>query len=579
MKILFLTLLISLSAHAEMQDACLNTEHWVIKEQKSPNWLKEFHEFTAHRAQITSSFAQAIQLKRISQVMGNSDFESDFSEYWLARVLYESNLAPLAHRVFLSVFENSGNPDLKKAAFSCLARIQMSNPDWSAPDVRLAKELPWTEADSDALSITLIGKEDTLIHKLASSHRNLIDGINFVKNKKYTDAIVSLENFLKYLETHPTHFLSRYQDQAHLFLGRAYFSVARFKEAQDQLQKVKKTSNEQIEALSNLAWAYLLDEKYDDAIGVALQLRTGNLRNTFVPEPMMVAAMALNEICIYPESIRMVQTLVKDYAPIHDWLEKNKDREDGYSLATQTLKNQSTAPTKLATEWLRAPEFLTRQKEINTLIGQAKLMESIESQATQEQKRITKNYLEHAGAFIQEFRITKLNLRPGQELPAQWSDRYITLKKEHRKLSQFYRASKTWKTLARNYNKMIPQFRAQLVKKVGTDIRKKNQKMLSLLKSVRNNSDLIEVEIYNGASQDLIWKNAHPGYEPISENLEENKPGADHGKTWSWGHFKTSDLDDSEVWEDELGALKADVQDHCGMKERFLKLNLSKQEG
>jgi hypothetical protein len=562
-----------------MQDACLTTEHWVIKDQKNPNWLKEFHEFTAHRSQISSSFAQAIQLKRISQVMGNSEFESDFSEYWLARVLYDANLAPLAHRVFQSVFENSGNLELKKAAFTCLARIQMNHPDWSAPDLKQAKDLLWNEADSDILALTLIGKEDHLSQKLAISHRNLVDGINFVKNKKYTDAIVSLENFLKYLETHPSHFLSRYQDQAHLFLGRAYYSVARFKEAENQFQRVKKTSNEQIEALSNLAWAYLLDEKYDDAIGVALQLRTGNLRNTFVPEPMMVAAMALNEICIYPESIRMVQTLVRDYAAIHDWLEKNQNRDDGYNLATQTLKNQSPAPTKLATEWLRAPEFLTRQKEINTLIGQAKLMEMIESQALQEQKRLTKNYLDHTSAFIQEFRIAKLNLKAGQDLPPQWSDRYSTLKKEHRKLSQFYRASKTWKTLARNYNKMIPQFRSQLVKKVGTDIRKKNQKMLALLKSIRSNSDLIEVEIYNGASQDLIWKNAHPGYEPISENLEESKPGADQSKTWSWGHFKTSDLDDSEVWEDELGALKADVQNHCGMKERFLKLNLSKQEG
>jgi len=579
---MILALLLSFNssvAKAEVQDPCLTTEHWSLPGKSSPpSWIREFHEFTAKRAQSIQAFANAIQLKRISSVMGNSALEEDFSEYWVARVLYELKLMPLAHQAFMSVFENTSNRDLKKASYSCLSRIQMVTPDFKAPDLSSVANLGWTEADSDVLLVQLLGKNSALAAKLAPGHKGFLNGVNQLRNHKFTESIQGFNSYFQYLLTHPGSFIARYQDQAHLLAGRALYSMARFKEAADEFQKVRKTSNEQIEALSNLAWAYLLQEKYDDAIGVALQLRSGALKSTFAPEPIMVSAMALNELCIYPESIRMVQAFVKDYLASFKWLQKNANRTDGYDLTLKAIKNVQVAPSKLVTEWIRRPEFLTRQTEINDMISHPQKIAQTESQAYQEQVRLTQDWVARATAFIKEVKIANLKLKANQTLAPEFADRYATLKRDNRKLSQFYRASKVWKSLARSYERRLPSMRADLVKQVNADFSKKNQKLLSILRNVRDNSDLIEVEIYNGASQDIIWKNAHPDFEAKKDDLMDDKSGPDHSETWSWGRVLASDIENSEVWEDELGALKADVQSQCNAKEKFLKISLMKRE-
>ncbi len=570
-------ILLGTSAYAEVKDPCQPGEHWTLASEKTPNWLKEFHEFASHTSTPVFAWTRAIQLKRISQVLIQADMEHDFSEYWMARVLYDLKLDPLAWQAFHSVFENSENTDLKKAAYSCLAQIQTRTPDWEAPSLKEASLLPWNEGDSDSLVVPLMGTKSPLVKKLAPQHRALVDAVAALQDKDYPAAIVGFTNFFKYFETHSNKVLERYTDQAHLLYGRALYSVAKFTEAATQFQLVKKTSNEQIEAMSNLAWSYLLQEKYDDAVGVSLQLRAGALKNTFAPEPMMIAAMALNEVCNYPDSIRMVQGFVHDYGPSFEWLSKNQNSKDGYALALQAIKGKATAPVKLATEWLRSPEFLTRQKEINALIEEPKRFVEIEKNAGVEQGKLTTLFLENATRFTQDLKVAKLKLKPGEELSKEFADRYYLVKKEMRLLSQFYRASKVWKSVTKSYAKHLPSYREKLVSRVNTDLSSKNRKLLVLLEKVRDNSDLIEVEIYNAASQDLIWKNAHPNFEKMTKEMKDEKPVQDTAQTWNWGRFLASDIDQSEVWEDELGALKADVSDQCSQKEKFLKLGQLKK--
>ncbi|MBC7397257.1 MAG: hypothetical protein H7333_07415 [Bdellovibrionales bacterium] len=574
-KLTFFFLLSLGTAQAGVQDACLNTEHWTIT-KGNPNWLKEFHEFSGGRSTPIYGFSQAIQLKRMSQILTNAEFEHDFAEYWIARILFELHLDPLAHQALKSVFQTTANPDLKKAAYGCLARIQSRVPDWKAPPVSALSGLNFAEEDSDTLFMSLLGKESSWTKKLSSGHRGFLEGVNALTQKKYTDAIMGFKSYFKYLETHNNALLTRYQDEAHLFLGRAYYSVAKFPEASLEFQKVKKTSNVQIEALMNLSWTYLLSEKHDDAVGITLQLRTGNLKNTFSAEAVMVAAMGLNELCNYPDSIRMIEAFNKDYRPVHDWLTKHPN-EDGYVSAVKALKNPGIYPVKLATEWIRSPEFLTRQQEINALLNEPKHLSEVEATATAEQARLSNAFVQKTAQFLKDYRVAKLQLKPGQDLPKEFPTRYLLLKKELRKLSHFYRASKTWRVLARNYEKKIPGLKLELVAKVNTDLKAKNKKLLATLDRVKDNTDLIEVEIFNGASQDLVWKSAHPDFEKVSQSLDEEKRAESGAHTWNWGRFLASNLENAEVWEDELGAVKADVTDQCGKKDRFLQLKLIKR--
>ena len=572
-------LLITAPAMAAVQDACTSTEHWTLTKGGNPNWLKEFHEFTSSRSSAIYGFSQAIQLKRMSQILNEADFEHDFSEYWVGRILFELHLDPLAHQALSSVYENTENPDLKKATFSCMARIQIRSPDWKAPPIASAAAMGFTEDDSDVLFLSLLGKESALNKKLSPGHRGFIEGYTALGNKDYTGAIVGFQSYFHYLETHSNPILTRYTDEGHLLLGRAYYSVAKFTESAAEFQKVKKTSNEQIESLSNMAWGYLLSEKYDDAVGISLQLRSGALKNTFAPEPLMVAAMALNELCSYPDSIRMIQAFAKDYEPSYKWLTENQNHPDGYVLTVKALQGKVPGvPNKLATEWIRSPEFLTRQKEINTLLGEPKRVEEIEANAQAEQTKLTVAFLNRAGQFLKEYRVAQLKLKPGEEIPKEFPDRYTVLKKDMRKLSRFYKASRTWKTLARAYEKKIPALKLEMVARVNHDFKAKNEKLLSLLNKVKDNTDLIEVEIYNGASQDLVWKNVHSDYAAAEKSLEDKKEAPDAAHTWNWGRFLASSIEDSEVWEDELGALKADVTNQCNKKEKYLKLKLIKKD-
>jgi hypothetical protein len=291
----------------------------------------------------------------------------------------------------------------------------------------------------------------------------------------------------------------------------------------------------------------------------------------------MVAAMALNELCNYPDSIRMIQAFAKDYEPSFQWLTQNTNRDDGYVLTVKAVKGQAGAPAKLSTEWIRSPEFLTRQKEINTILLEPKHIEEIEGFAQKEQSKLAEDFLNKSGQFVKDYRVAKLKLKLGQELPAEFADRFAVLKKDLRKLTRFYKASRTWKALARSYEKKIPNIKVGLVEKVNHDWKAKQKRTLALLTRVKDNLDLIEVEIYNGASQDLVWKNAHSDFAD-AKNMDTQKDAPDAARTWNWGRFLASSIEDSEVWEDELGALKADVTDQCGKKEKYLKLKLKKKD-
>jgi hypothetical protein len=212
------------------------------------------------------------------------------------------------------------------------------------------------------------------------------------------------------------------------------------------------------------------------------------------------------------------------------------------------------------------------------LLEEPKQVDAIEALAQKEQAKLTEAFLNRAGAFLKEYKVAQLKLKPGEETPKEFADRYQVLKKEMRKLGRFYKASRTWKSLAHSYEKKIPSLKLELVSKVNKDWKAKNKKLLALLNHVKDNTDLIEVEIYNGASQDLVWKNAHSGYAKAEAGLEEKKAAPDAAHTWSWGRILASNIEDSEVWEDELGALKADVTDQCSLKEKFLKLKVIKKE-
>ena len=155
--------------------------------------------------------------------------------------------------------------------------------------------------------------------------------------------------------------------------------------------------------------------------------------------------------------------------------------------------------------------------------------------------------------LIHDLKIAELKKTIDSDL----AQRLLTAKKEIKRMVRFNQASKIMQSVIKKYDATIPAEKSKLVAKINHDLKLKNKDMLSLLKRVRENVDLIEVEVYNGASRELAR------IEAMKKNPNQAPPKFESALAWNWGRFAVSDIDKAEVWEDEMGALKANITNHC----------------
>jgi hypothetical protein len=110
--------------------------------------------------------------------------------------------------------------------------------------------------------------------------------------------------------------------------------------------------------------------------------------------------------------------------------------------------------------------------------------------------------------------------------------------------------------MVRAHTKAAPAERARLVKEIETELAALNLRMSLQLDEVAENLHFVEVEIYQGATQDIIWQNAHPDYKELVLTFEK-RSGPDRARNWSWGSVTGGLAGTYEIWEDELGAFRA----------------------
>lgn len=465
---------IAVAAHSnEVVHPCEPDETWNTRSTGKTVWSQQFKNLITRPDSSVESFSDALDLKKMSVLLKDGSYESDFSEYWIGRIFYQLELYPLAYEFFLSSSQRSGFQEIRKASSACLQKTLKFIPDWN--ERKASKTEAWKPENRD-LSL--------------------------------------------------------------LLAGRDAYAKGRFTEAIDQFQKIDKKSNLEIDAMNDLTWAYLMNQNYAEAIGIALQLRSGPLKNTFSPESMMVAAMALNETCSYPEALKMIKSMVHEYEPSFSWLNSKSDSADYYEEILLGLKGKSLVPGKIRSEWVKSPSFILRQGEINLLIRNQKKIAEIPSKT----KMIRNELISRNSSMV----------RNAIKLPQKWS----AVKKSIRKLVRFNRNSKILAHTLEKYGKNIPREQKRLINLVNHDMKQKNKTMLSQLRHVRENSDLIEVEILHGASRDLLGrKNA--------VSSETRTPKFETTAAWNWGRFPSSELEKAEIWEDEMGAVKADIANHC----------------
>src|SRR6185437_15035987 len=85
-----------------------------------------------------------------------------------------------------------------------------------------------------------------------------------------------------------------------------------------------------------------------------------------------------------------------------------------------------------------------------------------------------------------------------------------------KKLRNYYLIFRTaairFQDRVREFDKLQPVRAKFLVSEIDTDFALRNVRMLQRLRELIEDAYLVQVEIYNGASEDIVWANAHPGY-------------------------------------------------------------------
>jgi hypothetical protein len=311
-----------------------------------------------------------------------------------------------------------------------------------------------------------------------------------------------------------------------------------------------------------------------------MNLQTGGLRHTFAPEAPMVMAMAMNEICQFPEAVKASNVFKKNYEKPYKWLDQwyhGGEKGNLYGMAVKYLKRQPVdVPDRVASEWLRSPLFISSQDEIDLIFDERDSTANLSHAGSHEQLVAAQKILDNLRDLKPKYKKAKASQKPGEPLPNPVVAQFDKLRDQLIHFHRLQQAAPFWKSVLTNYQAQIPKRQSGLYTNIEQDLKARTGKMYEQLDEIAENIQLIEVEIYNGASQDIIWQNAHPDFKKMARQLTDAHDAPDRAKVWDWGRLPASDDDGGEVWEDELGSFKADVVNNCSSKDRYVSLKLGR---
>jgi hypothetical protein len=573
---------------------CDNRESWTLGEDFTAEARFALAALTEKRGEAVMAFAEALSVRSRAYASG----PRATTEYFISRALYDAKLPHVARAGFRVLLNRPADPETEEvqwAALSCLERIEAQFPTLALPEgsesviARLQKgkgaEIPerreilaraafrrgmavLREADgaSVAQALAQLLPPDRAERAVLLSHVAL-------RERDLKAVIASARKALNQPQW-PPH-LEPERDALKLMLARALYSVGRPEEAVPVFQSVSKSSNLLASSLSDLSWAQLASDQYIGAIGNALSLRTGSMKNTFTPEAPMVMAMSLNELCQFPESLKAMNQFRSDYEAPYQWLrEWKKHRSPLYPALLAVLKGHAQVPNRVGTELLRSPIFLSHQEELNLLIDEAAAAKGMARSGAELQRKLGIDLLTHSREL--KAALVAFRRKSGEEADLPEKLR-LSLGQFRKKVHRYLRvreAAGPWRGIIASHERSLPELRKRLKGGIERDLIQRAERMVARLEEIAENNQLIEIEILNGASQDLVWQNANPDFKKVAREIAESGEKAQRrpaGQTLDWGRSAAwENAENAEIWEDELGSFKTDLIDNCSSKDKYL---------
>ena len=532
---------------AQSVHACESKEDWTLGARFPKDLQGEFEKSMSG----SRSWAEQMISSNAAKRKGNAPEFLVLNRFWIGHAMWQAGLLHAAKRSFetaLLFAPDENTQGLQIASLSCLNQIRRLAGHLT-PDPKTASMLAkfqsayftasdrsiYLEAVSAILRAQILDEKtqtpefETLKAALVSHggmvHWDFLQGLIASKAQATPQAIAALERFVG-APNRPAEVLG-WDEEANLLLARSHFKLGHFSSANKVYKKIDRKSNWVTDALMEMAWTHLQSGSYAGSIGIAADLLSGSLAKTFAPEASMVMAMSFVELCQYPSAFQSLQRFRQDYRETYKWL-KDWDQQKGqpnyrdlYRAVNEYLKNQNSIPDPLGTEWIRSATFISRQEEINSL-----------KQANRKIPELLKQIADLEGA----------DAARGQGHLFEGLQRVLR------------------EAFSHNESRV-----AAAVTAIREDLALTNTRMLKTLSEVAQNDSLIEIEMLQGASQEMLWNQTHPEFQALVDKMENGKiePKKMDG-TWDWGRAPAATRSkEAEVWEDEMGQLRAHAENLC----------------
>lgn len=493
---------------------------------------------------VISEKMPGAEIFRVGFRLGQSKVSWDvreMGEYLKARAYFREGLIHLAYEKFqtqLITPLQQGVPTFGRvAALECVLRIQREFPTlgfgramipnlinyFRRPDLDqgakedIAKALvirmkevvnSWDEKEANEIVGALGNMRGYGIYAQALANQ---------RNGQYAKAIPLWERIVEKDEL-PALFAED-RDTLTILYARDLYEAKKFDKSADILRRVPRDSNYLAQALSDLSWALLQANKRREAIGSAFNIQKSLLTRVYAPEAPLVASIALHEMCQYARALKNAVFFKKKYYPVLIWYNKLTpfQREHPYQLLTTALRKKGGVPNLVLLEWLRSPEYRAYQLEANLLFDEKKI------------------------AYVQ------YSQRVNSEKGAAWV--------------------KEWKTpMPKFYNEVAPR-QKMVGKNMNAVLTFLTNRIAKQVAKMAENVQLLEVEIFDHAGEDMVWRNVNPEYQAWLDVQPEEKRAKD--AYWEWGQMPTDPKSIDEIWEDELGWTIGSVQDECKNKDKY----------
>ena len=349
-----------------------------------------------------------------------------------------------------------------------------------------------------------------------------------------------------------------------LNLGRVAFQEKKFKDSVKYFVGISKGHPLWIQALTEQAWAQIMAEDNEGAIGNMHSVQSPFFNSVYKPETYVIRTIGYLNLCQYPDAYRSLSKLEKEYRP---WLTKmrafaknTKEAKDYYLAMAKYLNSASQTeigglPFQVIREMGRHRDYLNLQENINHRIEEheqygflkdmiKKDTDKVKWLKTQAQGRLAALEAKIKASKTDEKLLKDLNQFKQDRANEQTLIEYYTFQ-----MSVFNEGRVSLKRFEDKAKTKLASLKNDLILKAGGVLKKRLVRMSTELEGFFENNEFLRYEVFAGSGENIRHDLAG-GEKRVPSNAKPTN------KDLSWDF-------DGEFWEDEIGHYKSSLKDNC----------------